>query len=210
MAHTNILSNAPGSIIYWNGTSSATTTSTTNAWTNNTFSTTATGTQVPSFPAGTPTQAALAQLAQQNAALQQQVLQQQVLQQQAGGGVQWADLPAYGQPPNFNEYVNASDLLKDFIKFLGEIGVNQKQFLDLPIELFINWLVIMAAKADGEAPPDDVRVKDHPRLPAPYYGTKCRACGRFVGEAKAKEGLPFCGPDHVLIFMDRRGITDGK
>lgn len=191
-----LTSNTSGGIMWGNtsGISSATTTSGSNLFTSQS-STAATSLGTSQQSHGNVTNSQFVQLAQQNAALQQQVLQQQV---------------TFEQPSKFNKFVNASDLLKDFIKFLGEIGVNQKQFLDLPIEIFINWLVIMAAKADGEAPPEDVRVKDHPRLPAPYYGTKCRACGRFVGEAKAREGLPFCGPDHVLIFMHRKGITDGR
>ena len=51
---------------------------------------------------------------------------------------------------DFNPYINASDKLEAFIKFCGEIGVSQGQVLDIPIKHFIGWLIVEAARADGE------------------------------------------------------------
>lgn len=52
---------------------------------------------------------------------------------------------------DFNSFINASDKLETFIKFCGEIGVRQGEMLDLQIRHFIAWLVVEAAKADGES-----------------------------------------------------------
>ena len=64
----------------------------------------------------------------------------------------------------FNRYVNASDLLEEFIGFLGDRGVVQSRVLDVPIEVLINWLIMRAAEADGEAVPAGVAVEEHPKL----------------------------------------------
>jgi hypothetical protein len=50
----------------------------------------------------------------------------------------------------FNKFVNSSDVLEDFIRDVGKLGVKQKDVFSLPIELFINWLIIRAAEKDGE------------------------------------------------------------
>lgn len=51
----------------------------------------------------------------------------------------------------FNRYLNASDLLEQFIEDLGSMGVTQQDMLRVPIEAFINWLIISAAKKDGDS-----------------------------------------------------------
>lgn len=51
----------------------------------------------------------------------------------------------------FNPYINASDLLEAFIREVGKLdGVDQGDVLDLPIEAFINWIILEAAKKDGD------------------------------------------------------------
>lgn len=50
----------------------------------------------------------------------------------------------------FNKYVNASDLLESFIRDVGKLGVKQKDIFSLPIDLFINWLIVKAAEKDGD------------------------------------------------------------
>lgn len=57
----------------------------------------------------------------------------------------------------FNPYINASDLLEQFIKFLATVGVLQKEVLEVPINVFIHWLVYKAAERDGD------EVKDTPK-----------------------------------------------
>ena len=51
----------------------------------------------------------------------------------------------------FNKFVNSSDVLEAFIRDAGKAGVKQKEVFNLPIELFINWLIVRAAEKDGEA-----------------------------------------------------------
>lgn len=51
----------------------------------------------------------------------------------------------------FNRYLNASDLLEAFIEEVGKLDcVDQTQVLRLPIEAFINWLILQAAQKDGD------------------------------------------------------------
>lgn len=68
----------------------------------------------------------------------------------------------------FNPYLNASDLLVAFVKEVGTIdGVNQDEVLRLPIEAFINWLVLQAATKDGDSIKDLPTVKDALRICSP-------------------------------------------
>lgn len=51
----------------------------------------------------------------------------------------------------FNPYINASDLLEAFIRDVGKYdGVDQGEILRVPIEAFINWIILEAAKRDGD------------------------------------------------------------
>ncbi len=83
--------------------------------------------------------------------------------------------PEVARPPRgFNKYVNASDLLEEFIQFAGTEGVRQREFMDLPISLFVKWLIIRAMEEDGEKP--DIILE----LPAPKGQPRCLGCGRFM------------------------------
>jgi hypothetical protein len=63
----------------------------------------------------------------------------------------------------FNPYVNASDLLASFIRYLGSVGLNRGDAGMIPVVLFINWLVIEAAMQDGDPiPADIVPPEQHP------------------------------------------------
>lgn len=55
-----------------------------------------------------------------------------------------------------DQYLLTSDALEEFIKEVGELGVTQDQLLNLPIETFINWLVIKAAERDDEPIPEGI------------------------------------------------------
>lgn len=50
----------------------------------------------------------------------------------------------------FNKFVNASDTLEQFVRYAKTLNISQDEFMALPIELFLKWLVLEAAKADGE------------------------------------------------------------
>ena len=68
----------------------------------------------------------------------------------------------------FNPYVSASDLLEEFIKFLGVAGVLQREVLNMPINVFIHWLIYKAAERDG----DEVRDVPEPLsvIPRQFLG----------------------------------------
>lgn len=106
----------------------------------------------------------------------------------------------------FNRYINASDLLEEFIDFVADVGQIDKQgFLALPVELFIRWLIIRAAEADGDEAPEDVgALRQQLALPSPQKTTSikphCRHCGRFVEKKKAMNGLLFCSAEHYEGF----------
>lgn len=88
----------------------------------------------------------------------------------------------------FNPFVNASDKIEDFIRFCGDQGIRQGEMLDLPIKLFIGWLIIEAAKADREPEPDVPLIPDLRRHTTP----RCLGCGRFIRRDAATKGLFYC------------------
>jgi hypothetical protein len=53
----------------------------------------------------------------------------------------------------FNEFVNVSDILDRFMAYLADLKLNKDDFLELPMRLFLLWLVIEAAKKDREPVP---------------------------------------------------------
>jgi hypothetical protein len=80
---------------------------------------------------------------------------------------------AVSVPLEFNKYVNGSDLLEEFITYLGEQGVKQKEVSELPVELFIKWLVIRACEEDGEDPEIE--------MPAIQKNqSRCKGCGKYM------------------------------
>lgn len=95
---------------------------------------------------------------------------------------------------DFNKYLNASDLLEQFIRFVGTFGVRQSEVLNIPIETFINWLIIEAAKMDGEQPPD------LPLLEKKEY-KRCLCCGKFISNKMTKLSK-FCSPKHFEKYME--------
>lgn len=89
---------------------------------------------------------------------------------------------------DFNRFINASDRIEEFIRFCGEQGVRSDEMLNLPVHLFIGWLVLEAAKQDKEPVPD---IKLLPDLRARVY-PHCPGCGRFVSRRLVQKGLNFC------------------
>lgn len=77
-------------------------------------------------------------------------------------------------PRQFNRYVNGSDLLEEFIAFLGTEGVRQGEVMELPLELFIKWLIIRACEVDQEEAPVVLE------LPAPKPQPRCLGCQKFM------------------------------
>jgi len=111
----------------------------------------------------------------------------------------------------FNRFINASDLLQEFIIFLGTLGVKQGQVLNIPIELFINWLVFKAAEQDHESPPSNLTPPEsHPRLLAVKEranSPKCLCCGRFIRKDVADKGFNFCDGSHASRFAEKLSLA---
>lgn len=90
---------------------------------------------------------------------------------------------------DFNVFMNASDRLEDFVRFCGQHGVTQDEMMHLPINLFVGWLVLEAAKADREPEPDDINlIPDLRRIKKP----RCISCGRFITKAKKVAKVEYC------------------
>lgn len=90
---------------------------------------------------------------------------------------------------SFNPFLNASDKLEEFIKFCGDAGVRQGEMLGIPIKHFIAWLVIEAAKSDGETPSEQP-IPALPDLSKP----RCRVCKRFMSSRLKADRIEFCRP----------------
>lgn len=99
----------------------------------------------------------------------------------------------------FNKFMNASDLLEDFIKDLGKVGIKQNQFLNIPIEAFINWLIHRAAEQDGDPPPQDVKLLEDEAQERKH--PKCLHCGKFISPDLPAQ---FCNGDHYQQYIERK------
>lgn len=93
----------------------------------------------------------------------------------------------------FNRYVNASDLLEEFIKDMGELGARQGNVLEIPIHTFINWLILKAAEQDGDDA-SDIQLIKQPR---------CKFCSRYISRSLEAAGFNFCNPSHSEKYFRR-------
>ncbi len=108
----------------------------------------------------------------------------------------------------FNRYVNASDLLEEFIDFVDGVGgIDKERFLALPIETFIRWLVLRAAQADGETLVEEQTAIEQSVLalpaPSPKIKRNCKCCGRFVTRQRADNAMLFCSVEHFAHFEQK-------
>lgn len=99
----------------------------------------------------------------------------------------------------FNRFLNASDLLEEFVKDCGQYGVRKQDFFEITVDVFINWLIVKAALHDGDPVPtaeinENRRLK---RLSLP----KCHHCGRFIPREWLRRGINFCSGSHLDAFL---------
>lgn len=106
----------------------------------------------------------------------------------------WTPPKRLAPPRPFNRYINASDLMEEFIRYAGEQGVRQGEVLDLPVVLFIKWLVIRACEEDQEEP--DVILELGPK-PQP----RCLGCQRFM---RRDTTLPLHGQECAAHLFNRK------
>lgn len=97
----------------------------------------------------------------------------------------------------FSPHLNASDMVAKFVEYVATLGVKRKDVMGLPINLFISWLIIEAAKRDGDSIPSDVvPVQDDPSLRLAAK-PKCLACGRYIPRLHFRENFLYCTPEHA-------------
>ena len=94
----------------------------------------------------------------------------------------------------FNRFLNASELLEQFIGDLAPFGVRQSQVLKSPIEAFINWLITQAALADGDEPPTR------------RHAHRCIQCKRFLPVRLIAQGINVCSPTHLERYFAARAL----
>ena len=102
---------------------------------------------------------------------------------------------------DFSPHLNASDMLAQFVRYVGSLGVRQDEVLGLPIELFINWLIIEAAERDQDPlPPEVVPIE---RRLIEVVKPRCLSCGRFIPRLHQRHRFQFCHPQHAVIYARR-------
>jgi hypothetical protein len=102
---------------------------------------------------------------------------------------------------HFNPYVNAGDLVGRFIDYVRQEvrGVRRHDIPEIPLQLFVNWLILEAASKDGDPAPADVRPIPESRLLRGRVRPRCRlpSCQRFIARAVAAQGFNYCDPVHA-------------
>lgn len=86
--------------------------------------------------------------------------------------------PREAPKKEFNPFINASDMLEQFIEFLGTQDVKQTEVLGMPIELFIQWLILQACTADQVELPKEL-IAAIPREWLPPQ-PRCSYCQRWM------------------------------
>lgn len=108
----------------------------------------------------------------------------------------------------FNRFINASDLIEDFIRFMGsQFNVRQGEILDIPIDLFVTWLIMKACQQDGDEVPFDVpKIENHSFIKGTPTLDRCKWCGRFISKKRIINGIMFCNPYCMDKFTAKVGI----
>lgn len=109
-------------------------------------------------------------------------------------------------PRPFNKWLNASDTLEDFIRYLGTQEVRQRHVMKMPLGLFINWLIIAAAEADGDTA-DDLKPKLVEGVSEIKAIPRCLYCKRFLSRHRHEAGINFCRSDHMDRYMAREDLV---
>lgn len=91
---------------------------------------------------------------------------------------------------NFNTYLNASDRIEEFIQYCGAHGISKQDMMDLPMSLFIGWLILEAARADEEEEDEAPLLARLKKRSLP----RCIQCQRFLPHDYPRLRLEFCKP----------------
>lgn len=88
----------------------------------------------------------------------------------------------------FNEFVNASDQIANFLDYVRGLGVKREEVAKLPLGLFVTWLVVSAAEKDHDDPPEVTPV---PKALLPVVRPRCLFDRRFIPRSSP---FPYCRP----------------
>ena len=103
----------------------------------------------------------------------------------------------------FSPHINASEMLAQFVEYVATLGIDRSDVLGLPIELFINWLVISAAERDKDPVPAEVRpVQEHPAIRDQLKPT-CLLCKRFIPREYHRNRFDFCNVEHGIAYAKK-------
>lgn len=103
----------------------------------------------------------------------------------------------------FSPFINASDMVAGFLDEIRDLGIKRDIALNLPIKLFIKWLIIKAAEKDGDSVNVQPVNKD-PKL-LQFIKPKCNYCGKYIRKLHQINEFPYCGPEHALKHLSIAG-----
>ncbi|MBD3405060.1 MAG: hypothetical protein GF411_02855 [Candidatus Lokiarchaeota archaeon] len=108
----------------------------------------------------------------------------------------------------FNRYINASDLIEEFIRFVGKLGIKQSQVLHIPIEYFIYFLVFRSAEEDGlDGTQEKNKIIEDKGLFIKHCDKyRCLCCGRFISVYNASNGFDFCSAICSVAYAEKLSI----
>lgn len=104
----------------------------------------------------------------------------------------------------FSPQLNASDMVAKFVEYVGSLGVRQSEVLNLPLELFINWLIITAAERDNDPVPADIVPVERHSVVMEIKRPRCLYCQRFISRYAVQQRFPFCNPEHGGRYLEKR------
>jgi hypothetical protein len=97
---------------------------------------------------------------------------------------------------NFNPFVNAGDQAARFIEYVRTIypALRKKEAGELPLALFIQWLIVEAAERDHDPVPEDVTPLREDRLLQAVVQPRCAypSCNRFIRKTYVAAGFNYC------------------
>jgi hypothetical protein len=110
----------------------------------------------------------------------------------------------------FNKYLNASDLMEDFVRYCATQKITRREFQNLPISLFICWIILESAKADGDPTEESQLLLDQQKKTHINPVHRCRCCGKFISPKLVEEGVNFCSSAHMDRHLQRKGLSNGR
>lgn len=103
---------------------------------------------------------------------------------------------------DWSPHLNASDMVARFVEYTATLGVRKQDVMNLPLHLFISWLIIEAAERDGDDIPESVqRIECDPVLVS-VKKPRCLVCGRFIKRLHYRNRFPFCDPIHAQTYLE--------